>query len=64
MIQSGRFLDDLAADLLETVFRIATGAAKRDVLILAKNGTNYFANKTINEIHNRNSRQLQVQEYR
>ena len=46
MIQSGRFLDDLAADLLETVFRIATGAAKRDVLILAKNRINYFAIKT------------------
>ena len=42
MIQSGGFLGDLAAGLLEAAFRTRIEAAKTGTLISAKNATNYF----------------------
>ena len=59
MKQSGEFLDDITASLLEVTFSTGIEAAKTDAPILDKNAINYFVNKSTNEL-SKTFAQLQV----
>ena len=51
MIQSDGFLGDIDANVIEAIFITGIEAGKRGTTILAKNETNYFANKKVNELN-------------
>ena len=61
MKQSGEFLDDITASLLEVTFSTGIEAAKTAAPILDKNAINYFVNKSTNEL-SKTFAQPQVQE--